>query len=250
MIIAILCSIFVALLGCTAASPRYQMLQQSSLIQDQIEASMDTVIHTSIGPHTPISCSSLCLVEPSCRSFFHVNLTGYCQIHKKVLSVLTDPTSLNGSRYYIIDGQTDVDCGNPPEAACYNLTTSGTKAGDTATYTCLRLSSTTSKQTCADDGQWSGDLPRCDFVNFTLERCFSEIWIRLPSPCIGYILQISSIREFFRELAVSKKLHFKASCYEKRAYITHTTHIAPYRSESGRRLPIVNLYRDIGIDEI
>ncbi|KAL5006150.1 hypothetical protein ScPMuIL_017308 [Solemya velum] len=179
MILAIVCSIFVALLGCSAVSPRYQMLQQSSLIQDQIESSMDTVIHKSIGPHTPISCSSLCLVEPSCRSFFHANLTGYCQIHKMVLSVLADPTPLAGSRYYIMNGQTDVDCGNPPEVECLGLTTSGTKAGDTATYTCLSSTSTTSTQTCADDGQWSGDLPIC-YSNSTRMRAPSAFALNRP----------------------------------------------------------------------
>ncbi|KAL5006154.1 hypothetical protein ScPMuIL_017312 [Solemya velum] len=60
-----------------------------------------------------------------------------------------------------MDEQTDVDCGNPPEVLCRNLTTSGTKVGDTATYTCLSKKSKSDTQTCTDDGLWSGGLRQC-----------------------------------------------------------------------------------------
>ncbi|KAL5005574.1 hypothetical protein ScPMuIL_016732, partial [Solemya velum] len=136
-------------------------LHQSSLIVGQIEAAVDTVIYKSTGPHTPVSCAFLCLFELNCRSFFHVELIGHCQIHDVVLDVLKEPSMQTGSRYYVVNVQTDVDCGNPPEVECFGLSTSGTRAGDTATYECLS-STSTSTQTCTDDGQWRGDLQICN----------------------------------------------------------------------------------------
>lgn len=106
MLISILCGISVAFIGCLSVSPRHLKLHQSSLIVGQIEAAVDTVIYKSIGPHTPMSCAFLCLFELNCRSFFHVEPIGHCQIHDVVLDVLKEPSLQTGSRYYVVNVQT------------------------------------------------------------------------------------------------------------------------------------------------